>query len=54
MGKVVATLLQDRKINMAHKASDLGATQGRELLDDNFGLLLVYWFLLFVIPIIVL
>jgi hypothetical protein len=53
MGKVVAALFQDRKIHMAYENSDLGTPQGRELFDNNFGLL-VYCYVLLVLPIIVL
>jgi hypothetical protein len=53
MGKIVATLLQDRKIHMTYEASDLGTPQGGELLVDNLGLLFVNWYVLLVISIIV-
>jgi hypothetical protein len=49
MDKVVAALFHDQKIYMADKASNLGTTQGRELFDNDFGLLLVVnWYVLLV------
>jgi hypothetical protein len=53
MGKMVVTLLQDRKIYMTYEASDLGTPQGGELLVDNLGLLFVNWYVLLIISIIV-
>jgi hypothetical protein len=45
MGKIVATLFQDRKIHKGYKAFNLGTAKGGgDLLIDNFGLLsLTYW-----------